>query len=312
MRTIIALTTFCLFSVKLFSQDTIVVMDGGQYIGKVLEVSETEITFQRMDTERQYTLTRKKKYIAYIKYQNGTISVMNEKGKDFAIKRPKPEPIKVEKPKPKRPTPMDVPEYKKRRLSFSVNIFPLLINERSLNVDYLYNYRHSTGIRIGQIFANKQVQGVGLFNSVNQDGNLFGVWNGMVVATNYKCYFNPQRRQYIGAEITYRSLHYSNQDLIVSQLHRNNMSYNYFQRSEHTNEFGFNIQYGIHLIKTNSFCNIEAFGAIGVRYRYRNYTTYTSTHNNFFYGEMQPVGEYKTTQVYPMITIGLKIGYNKK
>ena len=298
------------FAANLFSQDTIVVFDGGAYIGKVLEISQTAVKFQRLDTKKQEICVRDKRIIAYIKYSNGTKEIINEKRKDIEIKKSKLNPIYVKKP-PLR-SPIDTLGYKKHRLSFSVNLLAALIDDASINIDYLYNYRHSAGIAVGIIHPNNMVinfrEG---FNTVDEDLNPGGIWHGTVLKLNYKFYFHRQRREYVGLELLYRSLGYSNENLVSKEKYTDNISQYNFIRSEYTNEYGVNIQYGIHLLPTNKSVNLEAFGALGVRDRYRNYTTFTSKHSGTWSGGTnQPIGVFSITQFYPLVSFGLKIGIN--
>ena len=302
MRNLIAITTFCFFSLKLFSQDTIVKTDSTIIIGKVLEITNTEINYKSLNSSVLSTYTIAKDNVSFIKYQNGTKDVFNE----MKI------PVKQETTESKPAIVFDERFLKNHTLSFSLSILPFLINERSIYIDYTYKRRHSVGINIGQIFSNKVIQTLRSFpNSIDENNNPGLVYNGIIARINYKYCFFLQRRQYVGVELTYRYASYSYANLYIGETHRDDFGENDFNRSEYSYQYGFYFLYGIHLLPINKIKNIEAFSTIGVRERYRNYTTYSSTVNNYWSGgTRQPIGHFTRTDIYPMVTIGLKIGLN--
>jgi len=197
-------------------------------------------------------------------------------------------------------------EVKTHRLSFSINTLPLLINERSIYIDYCYKERHAVGISIGQIYANPQLYVN--FLSLDQGRNPGTVWNGIVTRIGYKYYFTYGRRHYVEAEVLFKSLGYSNKEFINMQGGEDHM--NTFYRSENANVYGANMLFGTHLTSIKKLVNIEFFIGIGLRERIRNYTTLSSAIEGVSFKNPQPIGSFKLKQEYPMVTIGLKIGIN--
>ena len=305
MRNLIAITLFCFFSLKLFSQDTIVKTDSTIIIGKVLEITNTEISYKELNSSVPTIYIVAKENVALVKYQNGTKDVFNE----MKI------PVKQETTESKPATLVEKKPLKNHRLSFSVNILPILINERSVCIDYTYKQRHSVGITIGQIFSNSTLQAVReLPGNKDEDKRPGLIYDGIITRINYKYYFFSQSRQYLGLELTYRSASYSKENLSCTQIvHQDNTGENNFNRSEYLNQYGFYFLYGAHLLPVDKIGNIEVFSTIGVRLSYRNYTTYTST-SDFYWATTgqaaQPIGHFSRTNIYPIVTIGLKIGLN--
>jgi hypothetical protein len=77
-------TAFLLFSMLLFAriscyaQDTLVKRDGQQLIGKVLEVSTTEVKYKKAELPDGPMYTEEKSAIAQIKYQGGYVDTFQE------------------------------------------------------------------------------------------------------------------------------------------------------------------------------------------------------------------------------------------
>lgn len=196
--------------------------------------------------------------------------------------------------------------FHKNRLNLAVNIFPILINEVSLYIDYGLSERQSIGVCGGYIYANKNFQVNKL--SFDQGKNPGTVWNGIVIRFNYKYYFSVSRKRYIGIEYLYKSLHYSNVKFVNSEG-RGDETYSTFVRSEKANLSGINLLYGFHILPIEKRVSVEWFFGLSCRYRIRNYTTLSSI-NGLHYSKPEPIGTFVLKQTYPFAFVGFKIGIN--
>lgn len=79
-----------LISISCFAQDTLVKKNGQQIIGKVLEVSSTEVKYKKADFPDGPTYTELKSTLERIKYNGGHVDIFQE------VKVSKVEPVKTE------------------------------------------------------------------------------------------------------------------------------------------------------------------------------------------------------------------------
>lgn len=192
----------------------------------------------------------------------------------------------------------------KHRISFTVNVLPIFINEASLYVDYCYKERHSIGVNAGRIYRNNNFRVNWL--SSDQGTNPGTVWDGWVTRINYKYYYSKRRRQFVGVEFLYKSLSYSNQSFTNMYMEQTNT----FIRNEKASVYGWDLLYGQRLTPVNWIFNVEFFAGIGYRLRYRNYTTISSETSNYYHQTPKPLGNFSITQKYPFSLVGIKIGIN--
>ncbi len=194
-------------------------------------------------------------------------------------------------------------EIIKNRISFTINLLPVLINEVSLYVDYCYKERHSVGVNVGRIYKNKAFEVN--FLSGDQGTNPGTVWDGWVSRVNYKVYFSRKRKQFAGVEFLYKSLSYSN------EVFENGIGEgrNRFVRNEKANVYGFDHLYGIRLTPPSWKYYAELLGGVGLRVRDRRYTTISSENINY-HVHLEPLGDFRLVQVYPYSFITIKMGFN--
>jgi hypothetical protein len=194
-------------------------------------------------------------------------------------------------------------EIIKNRISFTVNVLPVLINELSLYVDYCYKERHSIGVNVGRIYKNRVFE-VNVLSG-DQGVNPGTVWNGWVSRINYKVYYSKKRKQFAGVEFIYKSLSYSNQ----SFSHGISEGRNVFVRNEKAEVYGADLLYGQRLTPANWIFNVELVGGIGFRVRDRRYTTISSINNNY-HRPLEPLGSFRIIQAYPYPFVAIKVGIN--
>lgn len=287
---------------RLFSQDTIVKLNGQIILAKVLEVSPAEIKYKRFDYLNGPDFNELKSNIEYISYKNGVKEKLNSK-KEYEHNKQEENYANPSSPK------IEI-TVTKHRLSFSVNLIPILINDASIYIDYCHNERHSIGISLGAIYPNSAFQ----FKNnqhINQSDTPGAVYNGYIGRLNYKLYYSKKRKQYVEAEFLYKYLTYSN---ITFINHDDNYGEYKFTRSETTNVYNFNILYGCHFIALEKRIDLEFNCGLGYDYRVRNYTT--TKCDLVFTGPVNApyrpleLGSFHSVQKLPSIMFGLKIGAN--
>ena len=83
--------------------------------------------------------------------------------------------------------------------------------------------------------------------------------------------------------------------------------YAYYTRSEDAYVLGLTIVHG-HEYAIGKFAYVDFFYGIGIRMRERNITTLT---NDTYGGKIKtPVGDEHFRQIFPVIDMGIKIGFN--
>ena len=269
-----------LVAFKGFSQDTIVKCDKQIIVCKILSIATSSVTYSLPDDKKGRTHTESKSNLQYIRYADGP--------KLYCITNI----LETQC------------ECKKHRLTFTLNVLPLVINEESIYIDYCYKEKHSFGISIGQIYANPRFY-VNIL-SIDQGTNPGTVWNGIVTRIDYKYHFPNNKQLYMGVDLLYKSLSYSNMSFLNSN--DGGRATNTFIRNENATVNGIDWLVGRHFSSIEKIVDIEMFWSIGYRYRVRNYTTISSTINGF--AGPQPLGSYTLYQKYPMFTIGLNMGFN--
>ncbi len=308
MRTLFILAIICFFSFNIYSQDTICKRNGQILFVKVLEVSSTEITYTRSDMIDGPVFRESKTKIKSISYSNGSKETFTSS---------KPEDDYTNKADYVNSTSSLVKtNIGKPRLTITVNILPLFFNERSLFIDYCYKERHSVGINVGKYFSNT-------FLNEFFKNSKWVAYSGLTTGLNYKYSFSKKQKYYVGAELIYKYLSYSGYTFIDSK--KGNSDINYV-RSETANVYGLDIMYGSHLAGIENGCDVDFYCGIGYRYRDRNYNTLSCSGGGFNgpssngYGNPNyvtppkviyfPLGTFHTTEQYPTIVLGLKIGVN--
>jgi hypothetical protein len=275
----------------------------------VLEISSTEIKYKQYDNIDGPTFTDLIKNIESIIYKNGRKETFNTKQENTNTALPERNYVSPQSPKP-------AFDFEKQRLSISINIIPILINERSLFADYCYKERHSFGISVGQIYANPAFK-----ISFSHNNYYPFAYYGFVTRLNYKYYYSKKRKQYVGAEFLYKNLSYTDKTFTVTE--RDTRNEYIFVRSETASIYGINILYGCHFIPLEKKCDLEMFCGVGYRHLIRNYTTISSRYTVFipspssgggpntnqpYPASPMPIGTFQDIKDYLTITIGLKIG----
>ena len=306
MKIKIVLIIFFLFTIKLFSQDTLVTMDKEMMVVKVIEATPTELTYQRLDTKTKSIYTNKKQLFAYVVYDDGHKEILNENGKNITYIKPEPH-----YGFRKKPTHFNSANYYAHRLSFSFNLLQVYLNEIGGNIDYVYNYTHSIGINIAWVYPS-----VLWFENtfvIDKAGDWPGcVYYGSNIRLNYKYYFTAKRRFYFSPQLSYQNLSYNNH--IFSDEDGARTLY-YIERSEVAKVYGLDLLIGLHWIKPQARLNLEVYAGLSYRHKIRNYTTIDSYYFSrpsldYFIDTKHPIGTYHQVQDYPLITIGLKIVIN--
>lgn len=190
----------------------------------------------------------------------------------------------------------------RNRLSVTVNIVQLPINEAGIYVDYGLKKRHSFGFGIANVYVNQLF--IPDFLSDDQSTFPGAVWHGIAARVNYKAYFLRSRRLYLCIQVLYKSLSYTNQTFIND--YDDNLDY--FTRNETAYSWGADLLLGHLITGIKAKIDVDVFYGIGWRYRVRNYTT---TFNNGDPGAyQQPLGSFQLIQNYPSFVFGIKVGYN--
>ena len=200
-------------------------------------------------------------------------------------------------------------ETKQNQLRFSINAVQLLINEVSIYVDYPYHKKQSFGINAGYVFHDIALQRD--FNLINEIEHPTTAYNGLVTRFYYKLYFREMRRAYLETQLDYKYVSYNSQTFSAGIQ---NIVYKTV-RSENASQIGIDLIYGVHLSDFESKLNIELFFSAGYRYRLRHISTESNliggtVYNPYNYPDFYPVGITHQAQIFPMFTIGLKIGMN--
>lgn len=204
----------------------------------------------------------------------------------------------------------------KGHLTISYNLIQAFIDEHSLFVDYSFSKRHSLGFSVGTIYYNRGFDP--LLFSQSQNDYPGTVYKGYVVRLTYSFYFLEHHGLdfFLLNQPIYQNIYYNNHTFFDGGKDYSNIRYT---RSEKAFILGddININVKLHLNLTNNFCIIvNPFLGIGLRYRHRdmetsdiidyNYQEYMSENS----GVTMPVaGHELKKQVYPLLNIGLKLGF---
>jgi hypothetical protein len=96
-------------------------------------------------------------------------------------------------------------------------------------------------------------------------------------------------------------------------MNHHNMHDEYVLRDEDAQVYGIDFMFGFQLTKPTSIFCLETFATLGYRHKTRDYTTLGTFYNNkniSWQDENHPIGKFHQDEDYPMVTIGLKIGFN--
>ena len=216
-------------------------------------------------------------------------------------------------------------------LYFDYNISQRLIDENLFSLEYKIFHYHSIIFSIGKVFANENHNSTLVMLSPNQDTWPFLAYNGMDYKLGYRFNYHvnytlniPINSQfvikntldlYIGPQIILKDLNYRNKEFMND--HGPDEGTDYFERSEDATVKGVNIVIGFR-VNTELLHGIiiygNCFGGIEYRYRYREYTTHSSSNSMVPLPENHPVplGSYTLKQNYIVPIIGIKLGIGKK
>ena len=278
----------CLFTVNLFSQDTIIMRDKKVIIAKITSETSYEVEYREGDSFLGKKIVLRRADVEYIG--------LKTKGRAVVKSKPSVDKDSINA----------LVRTNKHRICVSLNLLPLFYNERSIFIDYCYISQHSLGMSIGQIYANPWFYD----NRLSADQSLHpgAVYNGVVFRFNYKYYFSYDHNQYLGLEYYYKKISYDN--FTFTDATYGSTSQDKFVRTENASVKGFNFLYGYHLAPIESMIDIEFYGGVGFRHKYRSYFTIENVIPDYEYYP-QPLGAFEVKRNYPILFVGFKIGIDR-
>ena len=307
MKTKIALLSLCFYTFNLLSQDTIVKLDRTIIISKVLEIGPKEISYSLYNSPDSTAFVLAKSEIESITYRNGTQEIFNTKKEKIIEKQSYHSSSESTKKEIARASPIEIRNTRKHRFTISTSLFPLILYERIIYIDYCYKYRHSFGFSIGQEYPNSKLEVNILALDQTVDPGL--IYEGYSTRLNYKCFITNNRRLSLSTQLLYKTLNYRNH-LFMNMY--DGTSY-FVLRSEDAKVFGIDLLQCFQITKPQSILNLEVFTSIGYRYWARDYTTFETYIEHIgrpFIDPEHPLGTYQMNQNKIWFSIGLKLGLN--
>lgn len=204
----------------------------------------------------------------------------------------------------------------KRHLTLSYNLIQALIDEHSLFVDYSFSKRHSLGFSIGTIYYNQRFDP--LIFSLSQNDYPGTVYKGYIARLTHS--LNVLRRHdfdfFLLHQQIYQYVYYNNHEFFDGGKDYSNIRYT---RSEKAYILGYDINanaaWYLNMVNT-LYIVVNPFLGIGLRYRHRNMETSNIIDYNYqeYMHEnprvtMPVAGHEVKKQFYPLLNIGLKLGF---